>query len=181
MPHRLFVGIRPPGDIRDALIDLMEGIDLARWQDDDQLHLTLRYVGEVDTHLAEDLAGRLREVDMPPFDLTIAGTGTFAKKGRPHTLWAGIEPSDGLRRLQRRIERICISAGLEPEHRKYHPHITLARINRSTGALAPFFAATASLRLGPWRAESYILFESTLGRHGSVYDPIVRYPIETGP
>jgi len=180
MSHRLFVGIRPPTEIRDALIDLMEGVDDARWQDDDQLHLTLRYIGEVDTHLAEDLAARLHAVDMPVIDLAISGTGIFEKKGRAHTLWAGIEKSDELRRLQQRIERICVSAGREPEHRKYHPHITLARINRSTGPLAPFLARTAGLRLGPWRAESYILFESTLQRYGSIYEQIVRYPLGKG-
>ena len=100
MSHRLFVGIRPPTEIRDALIDLMEGVDDARWQDDDQLHLTLRYIGEVDTHLAEDLAARLHAVDLPVVDLAISGTGIFEKKGRAHTLWAGIEKSDELRRLQ---------------------------------------------------------------------------------
>lgn len=180
MSHRLFVGIRPPAAIREALIDLMEGVDEARWQDDDQLHLTLRYIGDVDAHLADELAERLAQAATNPFELRIAGTGVFESKGRIHTLWAGIAGSDALERLQQRIERICIQAGLDPASRKYHPHITLARINRATGPLAAFIARTAALRLGPWQADSYILYESTLHRDGSIYEPVVRYPLEAG-
>ena len=181
MSHRLFVGLRPPPPIRDALIDLMEGVDNARWQDDDQLHLTLRYIGVVDTHAADELAERLRAASGPAFDLTIEGTGAFERKGVAHTLWAGIAPSEELNRLQQRVERICIAAGLEPEHRKYHPHITLARTNRATAPLAPFLARTAGLRLGPWTADSFILYESFLRPEGSVYEPVVRYPLAPDP
>ena len=179
MTHRLFVGIRPPPSIRDALIDLMDGVENARWQDDDQLHLTLRYIGEVDAHLADELAERLGAVDQPAFDVMIEGTGFFERKGTAHTLWAGIAPSPELAKLQRRIERICVAAGLEPEHRKYYPHITLARLNQSSGPIAPFCARTAGLALGPWSVDSYILYESTLHREGSLYEPVVRYPLET--
>jgi 2'-5' RNA ligase len=173
MSHRLFVGIRPPPPIRDALIDLMEGVDNARWQDDDQLHLTLRYIGVVDTHAADELAERLRAASGPAFGLTIKGTGAFERKGVAHTLWAGIAPS--------RVERVCVAAGLEPEHRKYHPHITLARTNRATAPLGPFLAHTAGLRLGPWTADSYMLYESFLRPDGSVYEPVVRYPLAPAP
>ena len=95
MTHRLFVGIRPPAAIRDALIDLMEGVEAARWQDEDQLHLTLRYIGEVDTHLADELVERLRAAQGERFALTIEGTGVFERKGLVHTLWAGIAPDAG--------------------------------------------------------------------------------------
>lgn len=179
MSHRLFAGIRPPPEIRDALIDLMEGVDDVRWQDDDQLHLTLRYIGEVDTHLAEDLARQLQAIELPTLYLTISGTGVFVRKGRVHTLWAGVEISPELKRLRQKIDRICVSAGVEPDHRKYHPHITLARVNSSSGPLEPFLERNASLRLGPWRADSYTLFESTLHRHGSIYEPIVIYALRT--
>lgn len=181
MTHRLFVGIRPPAAIRDALIDLMDGVDHARWQDEDQMHLTLRYIGEVDTHCADELAERLRAAAMPGFALTIAGTGIFEKKGVAHTLWAGLDPSPELARLHQRVERICIACGIAPEARKYHPHVTLARLNRAAGPLVPFLARTASLRLGPWQADSYILYESTLRPTGSIYDPVIRYPLEPGP
>ena len=178
MLHRLFIGIRPPETIRDALIDLMEGDDAARWQDDDQLHLTLRFVGEVDRDTANELAARLSAAAIPAFDLAIEGTGIFARKGRAHTLWAGIAPSAPLARLQGRVERACIAAGLPPETRKYHPHITLARLNRSAADPDPFLARHAGLGLGPWRVDSYVLYESTLRTAGALYEPVVRYPLE---
>jgi len=181
MSHRLFVGIRPPAPIRDALIDLMEGIDDARWQDEDQLHLTLRYIGEVDSHTADELAERLRAAATPAFDLAIEGTGIFERKGRAHTLWAGVAASSALARLQQRVERQCIAAGLEPAPRKYHPHVTLARLNRASGPLGPFLAQTAALRLGPWPVDSYILYESTLRPEGSLYEPVLRYSLEPAP
>lgn len=181
MSHRLFVGIRPPAPIRDALIDLMEGIDDARWQDEDQLHLTLRYIGEVDSHTADELAERLRAAATPAFDLAVEGTGIFERKGRAHTLWAGVAASPALARLQQRVERQCIAAGLEPAPRKYHPHVTLARLNRASGPLGPFLAQTAALRLGPWSVDSYILYESTLRPEGSLYEPVLRYSLEPAP
>lgn len=178
MYHRLFVGIRPPAAIRDALIDLMEGVDAVRWQDDDQLHVTLRYIGEVDAHLADELAERLRAAALPRFRMALSGTGIFARIGRTHTLWAGVEPNVALQRLRRRIEQICVAAGVEPDHRKYHPHVTLARTNRASGSLEPFLARTAGLRLGPWEVDAYLLYESFLRPEGSVYEPVMRYALE---
>ena len=69
-------------------------------------------------------------------------------------------------------------AGVEPDHRKYHPHVTLARTNRSSGSLEPFLARTAGLRLGPWEVDAYLLYESFLRPEGSVYEPVMRYALE---
>lgn len=176
MTHRLFVAIRPPEPIRNALIDLMDGVDYARWQDDDQLHLTLRYIGKVDAHQGDDLAEALSLVKVEPFDLAIKGVGVFERKGVVHTLWAGIEPSEQLLRLERKVERACISGGFAPETRKFSPHITLARLNASCGPSAPFLARHAGLSLGPWRVDDYILYESHLRPQGSLYEPVVTYP-----
>ena len=177
MPHRLFIGIRPPKEIRHRLIDLMEGLDV-RWQEDDQLHLTLRYIGEVDTVMAEDLAERLANTGMDPFTIHLQDTGVFRKKGRAHTLWVGVQPNADLEALQRRIERTCVRAGLPPETRKFHPHITIARMNSASDGVEPFLARTAGMGLGQWEARSYILYESHLRPGGSIYERKVTYPIE---
>ncbi len=179
MHHRLFIGLRPPEEIRDNLIDLMDGIDGARWQDDDQLHVTLRYVGEVERVLAEDLADSLSALEFEPFALALADTGIFQRKGRPHTLWAGVKPNEALMAFQRKIERRCVRIGLPPETRKFHPHVTIARLNASTGPVAPFLARTAGIQLGEWCVNSYILYESHLRTGGSLYEPVIRYPIAT--
>ena len=176
MSHRLFVGIRPPTEIRDALIDLMEGVDDVRWQDDDQLHLTLRYVGDVETHQADDLAERLGSIDFEPFDIVIASTGFFERKGHIRALWARVEQCEALIRLQRGVERACQAVGLEAEGRKFLPHITLARLNSASGPAQAFLSATSRLRLDPWTVQEFVLYESELHPEGSIYTPIVRYP-----
>lgn len=176
MSHRLFAAIRPPAPVRDTLIDLMDGVDNARWQDDDQVHLTLRFMGEVEVHQADDLAEALGAIRFTPFDVTIAGTGFFEKKGRIHTLYAGVEPCEPLLALQRKVERVCVSVGLPVEERKYHPHVTLARINQSCGDIAPFLIDHATLKLPPWRVEGFALYEAILRDQGSLYQAEAEYP-----
>lgn len=173
--HRLFVAIRPPPHIRDALIDTMEGVEGARWQSDEQLHLTLRFIGEVERPLAEDVAVALGSVRFDPFALTIAGVGMFDKRGRPNAIWAGIEPCRPLGELQHRVETACRRAGLAPETRKFLPHVTIARLNTSTGALAGWLSLYGKLRLPPFTVEHFVLCESEIGRHGSIYHDIARY------
>lgn len=172
---RLFVALRPPAPLRDTLIDTMDAVEGARWQDEDQLHLTLRFVGEVDPPVAEDLAAALGQVDAPPFTLVVAGVGHFARKGRPTALWAGIGPSPALVALQHKVERACQRVGLEPEHRKFTPHITLARLGSGTGPVAPWLAAHGRFDAGPWPVEEFRLYQSVLSPGGSLYEPVVNY------
>ncbi|GGD66184.1 RNA 2',3'-cyclic phosphodiesterase [Croceicoccus mobilis] len=177
MTHRLFVAIKPPEPVLDLLIDTMDGIDNARWQSDEQMHLTLRFVGEIDSPAANDLADALTQVRCEPFDLAIRGTGHFEKKGRTHTLWAGIAPSPALLALQKRVESACRSVGLPPETRSYAPHITLARLSGSAGAVGPFLTKWGDLKSPPFTVSQFILFESTLSSHGAHYDPVMSFPL----
>lgn len=173
--HRLFVALRPPPAVRDALLDTMEGLEGARWQSDDQLHLTLRFAGEIEGPQAEDLADALGRVAARPFELTVRGVGHFEKKGAAHTLWAGVAPSEDLAVLQRRVERACRGAGRAPETRKFAPHITLARLNRSTAPIGGWLARHALLDAGSWRIESFGLYLSRLTPAGSEYEPVEDY------
>ncbi|MBX7457179.1 RNA 2',3'-cyclic phosphodiesterase [Qipengyuania sp. 1NDH17] len=176
MSHRLFFGIRPPRAIREALLDIMQDVDNARWQDDAQLHLTLRYIGEVDTPMAEDIANAASTLPFEPFELAVAGVGYFEKKHRPTLLYARVNPTEPLMRFQRKLERVLHQCGLEPQTRKFTPHITLARLNTASGPLAPFLARHEGLALGPWQVDDYILYESFLREQGSLYQPVVTYP-----
>ena len=178
MTHRLFVAIRPPENIRDALIDRMEGLEGARWQGDDQLHLTLRFVGDTDGPLANDIAESLSRIACAPFPLSLSGVGHFERRGRPHTLWCGVAPSPELRELARRVENACRRAGCAPETRKFAPHITIARLNASTAAIGPWIARNAEIRSGPWTVASFILYESHLGAGGALYEPVVSYQLK---
>ena len=175
--HRLFVAIRPPEDIRDLLVDAMDdGADF-RWQDDQQLHLTLRFIGEVERPLAEDIAAALATIRSPSFELRIHGTGRFEQRNSG-ALWAGVEPRAPVAALAAKVERICQSAGLEPERRAFHPHITLARWKgRRSREIATFLDRTRGLTSEPFTADRFILFESRLSRHGAHYEEVAAYPL----
>jgi 2'-5' RNA ligase len=168
--HRLFVAIRPPEAIRDLLTDTMDAGADFRWQNDGQLHLTLRFVGEVDRPLANDLADALSRIRSAQVELRIAGLGHFEQRNSG-TIWAGVEPKPPLAALAAKVERICQSVGLEPERRAFHPHITLARWKgRRTQEVQAFLARSGGLSSDPFIISGFILFESRLSRHGAHYE-----------
>ena len=176
--HRLFVALRPPRPIRDLLRAAMHGISAARWQDDDQLHLTLRFIGEVDRHRAEDIAAALGALHAPAITARIAGVGLFDRRGAPHMIWAGVEPLAQLAALQRKIDQLLARVGVEAETRAFMPHVTLARLNRSAGPVAPFLALHSDLASAPFVFDHFILYESEMGHGGSRYHPVARYPLD---
>ena len=175
--HRLFVAIPPPEGVRDLLIDAMDdGADF-RWQDDAQLHLTLRFVGEVERPLAEDLAAALAAIRAPTFELRVQGTGRFEQRNSG-ALWAGVEPREPVAALAAKVERVCQSVGLGPERRAFHPHITLARWKgRRSREVAAFLEQTRGLASGPFAVDRFILFESRLSRHGAHYEEVASYAL----
>jgi len=175
--HRLFVAIRPPEPIRDLLIDAMDDSADFRWQDDEQLHITLRFVGEVDRPLADDLAAALGRIQSPRFELRVGGVGRFEQRSSG-ALWAGVEPKEPLAALAAKVERVCQQVGLEPERRAFHPHITLARWRgRRTREIAAFLDRTRGLASEPFDVAKLILFESHLSKHGAHYEAIAEFPL----
>ena len=175
--HRLFIALRPPREVRDALLDAMDGVDGARWQSDDQLHLTLRFIGEVDRHRAEDIAAALGAIYAPAVTARIAGVDLFERQGRPHMLWAGVEPHEPLGALHRKVDQLLARVGVAPETRAFLPHITLARLNRGSGPVAPFLALNSDLASPPFEFGHVTLYESEMGHGGSRYHPVARYPL----
>ena len=177
--HRLFVAIRPPEAIRDLLLDAMDDSADFRWQDDEQLHLTLRFIGEVERPVANDLADALSRVRSPAFQLHIAGTGRFEQRSGG-ALWAAVEPKPPLAALAAKVERICQENGLEPERRAFHPHITLARWKgRRTREVQSFLEQTGGLHSEPFDVTEFSLFESRLSRHGAHYEQVASYALGT--
>ena len=174
---RLFIALTPPAAVRAQLLDTMEGIAFARWQDEEQLHVTLRFIGEVDSREAEDVAAAIAGIHAPVPSVRIAGVGRFAD-----TLWAGLAPHDPLAALHRKVDHACVRAGLEPERRAYLPHITLARFSRSAArdpAIDRWLATHAGLATEPFPLRHIALYESTLGHGGARYEMLARWPLGT--
>ena len=173
--HRLFVAIRPPEPIRDLLIDAMDESPALGWVADERLHLTLRFIGEVERPVANDIADSLGKIRFPAFDLRVSGLSRFERRNGG-ALWAAVEPRKPVAELAARVERACVRVGLEPERRAFHPHITLARWNRaSAGAAAEFERRRSALSSPPFAVDRFILFESHLSRHGAHYEEVADY------
>ena len=175
--HRLFVAIRPPEPIRDLLIDAMDETSDFRWQSDEQLHLTLRFIGEVDRPIGDDLADALGRIRSDRFQVRISGVGRFEQRNAG-AVWAGVEPMQPLAALAAKVERTCQSVGLEPERRAFHPHITLARWKgRRPREVERFLERRGGLTSEPFDVDNFALFESRLSRHGAHYEEVVSYPL----
>lgn len=170
---RLFVALELPLPVKAALLGVMGGVAGARWQTEAQLHLTLRFIGDVDRHQAADIAAALGRVNTAPLTLTLDGIGSFEHRGRVDTLWAGVRPRDEVAALARRIDAALVQVGLPAERRAYVAHITLARLGRTTGPLVGFPASTVPAL--PFTVEGFALWESRLTRDGADYTVLERY------
>jgi len=177
---RLFVGIALPQDVRERLAILSTGLPGARWITPENQHITLRFIGEVEEHLADDINLALSAIGGPAFRFVISGVETFGRGHRTHTLWARIEPEPALSVLQAKIEQALIRIGLEPERRKFTPHITLARIKGAQASkLARWLEANGGLTAGPVTVTTFTLYRSYLGAGGAHYEALSDYPLET--
>ena len=175
--HRLFVAVRPPDFIREFLIAAMGGISGARWQKDEQIHLTLRFVGEVDRHRADDVHAALGAIHHPRFEIAIQGLGMFDRRGQPETVWAGVIPHEPLKTLHNKIDASLARVGVEPEQRAYFPHITLARLKRSSGPVRGLLEQSGGLASPLFPVDAFSLFESQLTPDGAVYTEVERYSL----
>jgi 2'-5' RNA ligase len=175
--HRLFVAIRPPDEICDLLIDAMDDSPELRWVGDEQLHLTLRFVGEVERRTAGEIADALGHLRFDPFALKLNGVGRFDQRNGG-AVWAGIEPKSAVSALAAKVERTCQDSGLAPERRAFHPHITLARWKgRSSRAADMLVERIGGLSSGPFLVDRFILYESHLSRHGPHYEAVAAYEL----
>jgi 2'-5' RNA ligase len=176
--HRLFVAIRPPAPIRTRLLDLMGGVAGARWRSEDQLHLTLRFVGEVDRHMARDVDAALSAVHHPRFSMALNGLGAFDRRGEPMTLWAGVAPQEPLRTLHKKVDQALVRVGVEPDRRAYMPHITLARLPRGAGPVRSLLEQSGGASSPPFEVSEFRLYESRLTPDGPVYSVAERYGLD---
>jgi RNA 2',3'-cyclic 3'-phosphodiesterase len=182
---RLFVAINLPDGVKDRLIGLRTDIPTARWVRPEQMHLTLRFIG--DTILAnkvEAIDEAMMSITAAAFDLALYGVGRFPPGHRkpPRVLWVGIAPQPDLNRLQHAVEQALESVGFEPDSRPFSAHITLARL-KSYGLLpevADFLHAHVDFAVDPFRVSEFRLYESELTPRGPRYVVRGRYILRDG-
>lgn len=170
---RMFVAVCPPAAVRATLLAAMGGIAGARWQDDNQLHLTLRFIGDVDRHTAADLVAALGAVRHPPIAARLGAVGHFATRGRPGAVWVGVEPAAALTALHHKVDQAVVRAGVPADTRAFVPHITLARLGRDAGPLGSFMATP--MPAAAFDVTGFTLFESVLTRAAAAYHPLVTF------
>ena len=175
---RLFVALALPSLVKGQLAALSGGIPGAKWVPPENYHLTLRFIGEIESWQAEEVDAALAGIRAPRFDLALAGIGTFEKGGRILSLNVPAARSEGLSRLQAKVETALQRIGLEPERRRFAPHVTLARTDRAeTFKLVSFVQTHALFRLPPVAVEHFTLFSSRLGKESAHYVPEVEYEL----
>jgi RNA 2',3'-cyclic 3'-phosphodiesterase len=172
---RLFVGIEFPPELKLRLSLLQTALPGARWIDPGNLHLTLRFIGEIPEDLAADVDEAMGRLRARRFTLQLAGTGIFGGN-RPHTLWVGVERDPELVRLHDKIEHGLVRAGIAPEPRRFAPHVTLARLrDPELDKLGHFLAAHALFRADPLPVDRFSLIASFPTKAGSVYEDQADY------
>ena len=182
---RLFTALGLPDDLRARLTALQGGIDRARWVAPENMHITLRFIGEVADDRAHDIVAALDQIRTGCFPVTVSGTGRFGSADRTRALWAGVERSDALVALHQKIDRVLVDTGLPPDGRKFTPHVTLARFgggrdrsrDASAGRVLRWLEAQGGFFAMPFEAREFILYESHLGRRGAAYAPVATFPL----
>jgi len=176
---RLFTGLEIPRHIGQSLAMMRGGLPGARWIDPQNYHLTLRFIGDIDDALARDIAGLLGRVQRRPFELRLDGLNSFGGR-KPRAVVAAATPIAPLLELQAEHERLLQRLGLEPEGRKYIPHVTLARLRESSSRqVADYLTARAHYRSSAFDVSRFVLFSSRSSVGGGPYVVEAAYPLVT--
>lgn len=167
---RLFIALDLPSDIKQQLLQLPRAMRGARWQNENQLHMTLKFIGELDNNQLPELTEALAQIKAEPFILKINGVDYLGSKGFPRVLYAKIDKVPELLRLYKKINNVLESLGLEIKKQKLLPHITLARLNQTPyPAIAHFLQSESLLKSRAFNIDSFHLFRSKLTPSGSQY------------
>jgi RNA 2',3'-cyclic 3'-phosphodiesterase len=174
---RLFTGLEIPAQTGLMLSMLRGGLRGARWIDPENYHLTLRFIGDIDDRTADEVADALDRIRRRPIEIRLSGLGSFGN-GKPHAVWARVEPTPELADLQAEQERILQRIGLPCERRKYTPHVTIARCRTSSNEdVARWLAERGDFQAPPFVAARFVLFSAKASVGGGPYLVEEAYPL----
>jgi 2'-5' RNA ligase len=177
--HRLFIALDLPDQVNEALANICFGIPGAKWVPKDQMHLTLRFIGDADDAMLSDITEILEDVNNSGFSLTLKGVGYFPPRRKPNVLWVGIEPSEQLAELKDSIENLLEELGLPGEERKYHAHVTLARLRHEAplDKITGFLSAYGLFKIEAVPVTEFHLYSSILTGDGAVHTKEASFPL----
>jgi len=176
--YRLFVAIDLSEEAKEAIRALRTPLPGAKWVAADQLHVTIRFIGEADEVLFNKIRDTLAGIIVPSFSLTLQGVGCFPPKRDPRVLWVGIERNENLLVLRNLVEKALLACSLEPESRSFSPHITIARLKEvSTVVVFPFLQKNALFATSSFPVEQFVLYSSTLAPQGATHRQEALYPL----
>lgn len=181
LSERLFVSIGFPAPCRDALAELMEPIEGVRWTRPEQLHLTLRFLGDVMEDQIQRIVEELKTVRVESFLLPLAGTGVFPPRGQPRILWAGLgNAHTRLFQLRQRVDDALLATGWQGELRTFDPHITLGRaITVPRASVDAWLHKHREFEGPPFRVSSFQLVASELHSNGPIHRVHTDFPLAT--
>ncbi len=177
---RLFVAVDLPDAVKDQLGELCSGISGAKWVKREQMHLTLRFIGEVERAQAEAIRTSLSTIHSAPFTMTLEGVGQFPPKGKPRVLWVGLKAPAVLPQLQRQVEETLVALNLPPEDHPFSPHITLARFKMppTPDSMRQFMTRHTDFHTDLIPVASFVLYSSVLAPQGPTYRHEAVYPLQ---
>lgn len=174
---RLFTGLEVPPEVGDSLARLRGGLPGARWVDPENYHVTLRFIGDVDDRLAHEIGSMLAQVARRGFELRLDGLTSFGGR-KPRAVVAAVASVPQLAELQAEHERIMQRIGLQPEGRKFTPHVTLARLRDSSSRqVADYLAERGPYRSPAFKVERFVLFSARASVGGGPYVVEAVYPL----
>lgn len=174
---RVFFGLEISDEVARHLLAVRQPLDGARWQSQQQLHLTLAFLGEVQADAVSVACQLARQVQVPPFSVDVQGLGRFGPVERPRILWAGVAPEQPVHQLHEQLAGYLREAGFRLDNHPFKPHITLSRFRGKGVSLAGLLAAGQGRVFGALDLTEFVLFESTPGGEGSVYKVLERFPL----
>ena len=176
--YRLFVAIDLPEQIKAETASFGRTLTGARWVPPEQLHLTLRFIGDTDEETFQGIRSALGSIGGAPFPLALRGTGHFPPGKEARVLWIGMEENPELAELQRRVERSVVAAGIAAEARRFSPHLTIARLrNTPPEELRNWEQRHAAVRYPVFPVEEFHLYSSILTRDGAIHRREATYPL----
>jgi 2'-5' RNA ligase len=176
-----FIALELPEPVRDALMAVADGVPGAYWEEEDQLHLTLRYLGELDGGTRAALFHQLERLHTAPFQLVLSGFGFFPPRGEPESLWVGVERSQPLEALRARVDAIATRLGVPTDRRRWTPHVTLARLEGAPESrLVRFVQEHALFRTPPFTPTRVTAFSSHRRAWGFEYHREAIFPLPQG-